>query len=171
MADRNATIRLSIADYLMVGDTAELMGTGFKKIDESPSAKTDSTTYVNEASSSTDIVGYETEFSYEADHIPSQAAVTALWKDGRNHATGEDAQHYYIRVDLYNPIGEGTTSSAEYMARKFLVANSVDSMEGEGGEKVSVSGTLYAVGDPIQGKFDTVSKKFTEGTFTGKYEA
>ena len=32
------------------------------------------------------------------------------------------------------------------------------------------SGTLHAVGDPIQGKFDTVSKKFTAGTFAGKYD-
>lgn len=60
---------------------------------------------------------------------------------------------------------------AEYKARKFIVANEVSDYEGEGGEKVSVSGTLHAVGDPVQGKFDTVAKTFTEGEFTGLYDA
>ncbi len=169
--DRKALIRNKIADFLKVGENFELMGTGFKSVNESPSAQTDSTTYINETSSSTDIIGYETEFSYEADHIPSQAAITALWKDGRDHHTGGDAQHEYIRVDLYNPIGTPDAQLAEYKARKFIVANEVSDYEGEGGEKVSVSGTLHAVGDPVQGKFDTVTKTFTEGEFTGLYDA
>ncbi len=169
--DRKALIRNKIADYLKVGETFELMGTGFKSVDESPSAQTDSTTYINETGSSTDIVSYETEFSYEADHIPSQKAITALWKDGRDHHTGGDAQHEYIRVDLYNPIGTPGDTTAEYKARKFTVANEVSDYEGDGGEKVSVSGTLHAVGDPVQGKFDTVAKTFTAGDFTGLYDA
>ena len=170
-ADRKALVRSKIADYIKVGDKFELMGTGFKSVNESPSAQTDSTTYINETSSSTDIIGYETEFSYEADHIPSQAAITALWKDGRDHNTGGDAQHEYIRVDLYNPIGNPTETAALFKARKFIVANEVSDYEGDGGEKVSVSGTLHAVGDPIQGKFHTVTKTFTAGDFKGAYDA
>lgn len=164
-------IRNKVADYLMVGTAFELMGTGFTSLNESPSAQTDSVTYINEATSSTDITGYETEFAYEANHIPSQKAITALWKDGRDHATGEDAQHEYVRVDLYNPIGEATSESAEFKARKFIVANEVSDYEGDGGEKITVSGTLHAVGDPVQGKFDTVTKTFTEGEFEGTYDA
>ena len=89
--DRKALIRNKIADYLKVGETFELMGTGFKSVDESPSAQTDSTTYINETGSSTDIVSYETEFSYEADHIPSQKAITgktgAIIILGATHST------------------------------------------------------------------------------------
>lgn len=170
-ADRNAIIRNKIADYLIVGEDCELMGTGFTSLDESPSAQTDDVTYINERSSSTDITGYQTQFSYEANHIPSQKAVAALWKDGRDHAVGEEAQHEYIRVDLYNPIGTPTDSKAEYKARKFLVANEVSDYKGNGGEKLTVSGTLHAVGDPIQGKFDAVAKKFTAGDFTGVFDA
>lgn len=173
MADesRAAVMRYQIADYLMVGDAYELMGTGFTSLNESPSAQTDSVTYINERTSSADVTGYETEFGYESHHIPSQAAITALWKDGRNHNTGADAQHEYIRVDLYNPVGEATTESAVYTARKFIVSNEVSDYEGDGGEKVTVSGTLHAVGDPILGSFDVVTKKFTEGTVAGKYDA
>ena len=75
-----------------------------------------------------------------------------------------------MRVDLFNPIGTPTEETAEYTARQFVVANEVSDIEGDGGEKISVSGTLHAVGDPVQGKFDTVTKKFTAGTFKGKYD-
>ena len=75
-----------------------------------------------------------------------------------------------MRVDLFNPIGTPTEDTAEYTARQFVVANEVSDIEGDGGEKISVSGTLHAVGDPVQGKFDTVTKKFTAGTFKGKYD-
>ena len=168
---RAALLRNAIADYLEVDDEYELMGTGFTTLDESPSAQTDSETYINEVTASADITGYETEFSYESRLIPSQKAIYALYKTGRDHDTGDDAQFEYVRVDLFNPIGTPSQSSAEYTARKFTVANEVSDIEGEGGAKIQVSGTLHAVGDPVQGKFDTVSKEFTQGTFSGAYDA
>ena len=147
--ERNALLRNTVADYINVaaaGETAnyELMGTGFTAIDENPGAKSSKETYVNEVTSSSDITGYETAFDYTSRLIPSQAAILALWKDGRDHKVGAEAHHTYVRVDLWNPIGNG-------------------------GEKIEVSGTLNAVGDPILGKFDTVSKTFTAGEFTATY--
>ena len=168
---RAALLRNAIADYAEFGDTFELMGTGFTTLDESPNAQTDSETYINETTASSDVTSYETEFSYESRLIPSQKAIYALYKMGRDHATGADAQFTYVRVDLFNPIGTPDAEKAEYKARKFLVSNEVSDIEGSGGEKLSVSGTLHAVGDPIQGKFDTVSKTFTAGDFSGKYDA
>lgn len=167
---RAALLRNAIADYAKIGGTFELMGTGFTSLDESPNAQTDSETYINEVTSSADITGYETEFPYESRLIPSQKAIYALYKMGRDHATGDAAQLEYVRVDLFNPIGTPTDEIAEYKARKFTVANEVSDIEGEGGAKIQISGTLHAVGDPVQGKFDTVSKQFTEGTFSGKYD-
>ena len=140
------------------------------KLDENPGAKTDSETYINESTASTDITGYETEFSYESRLIPSQKAIYKLWKMGRDHAPGTDAQLKYVRVALFNPIGAPSEATAEYTARQFTVANEVSDNSGAGGEKISVSGVLHAVGDPIQGKFDTVTKKFTAGDFKGKYD-
>lgn len=168
---RSALIRNMIADYLEVKGKFELCGIGFTKLDESPGAKSDSTTYINEVTSSSDIIGYETEFPYEFDAIPSQKALYELWKDGRNHHTGEKAQHTYIRVELFNPIGEPSNNSAEYTARKFIVSNEISDFKGDGGQKISASGTLKAVGDPVPGKFDTVSMTFTEGDFKGKFDA
>ncbi len=167
---RSALIRNQIADYLEVGGKMELCGIGFTKLDESPGAQSDSTTYINEVTSSADIIGYETEFSYEFDAVPSQKALYSLWKDGRDHHTGADAQHVYVRVELFNPIGTLSKEKAEFTARQFIVSNEVSDFTGNGGEKISASGTLHAVGDPVFGKFDTVTKTFTEGGFKGKYD-
>ncbi len=54
---------------------------------------------------------------------------------GRDHATGTDAQLKYVRVELFNPIGEATESAAEFTARLFTVANEVSDNSGAGGEK------------------------------------
>lgn len=172
--ERNALLRNTVADYINVaaaGETAsyELMGTGFTAIDENPGAKSSKETYVNEVTSSSDITGYETAFDYTSRLIPSQDAILALWKDGRDHKVGAAAHHTYVRVDLWNPIGEPSAQSAEFAARQFTVSNEVSKFSGNGGEKIEVSGTLNAVGDPILGKFDTVSKTFTAGEFTATY--
>ena len=165
---RAALLRNAIADYLKVGEDFELMGTGFTSLNESPGAQTDSETYINETTESTDITKYATEFAYESRFIPSKKAIYKLYKQGRDHATGESAKCIYVRVDLFNPIGAPTEEKAEYPARQFVVANEVSDFEGDGGEKISVSGTLHSVGDPIQGKFDTVTQPFTAGDFQGK---
>ena len=102
---RAALLRNAIADYAEIDGVFELMGTGFTTLDESPNAQTDSETYINESTASTDITGYETEFSYESRLIPSQKAIYKLWKMGRDHATGTDAQLKYVRVELFHPIG------------------------------------------------------------------
>lgn len=167
---RSALIRNMIADYLEVDGKWELCGIGFTKFDESPGAQSDSTTYINETTSSSDIIAYQTEFPYEVDAIPAQKALYALWKDGRDHHTGENAQHKYVRVELFNHIGTPTEDAAEFTARLFIVSNEVSDFTGSGGEKISVSGTLHAVGDPVQGKFDTATKTFTAGDFKGKYD-
>ena len=75
-----------------------------------------------------------------------------------------------MRVELFNPIGTPSNDSAEYTARQFIVSNEVSDFKGEGGSKISASGTLHAVGDPVHGKFDTVTKTFTEGEFKGKFD-
>lgn len=168
---RAAVIRNAIADYLLIDDDYELMGAGFVSLDESPNAQSESETYINEATSSSDITSYESEFGYESRLIPSQAAVYALYKTGRDHAVGADAEFEYVRVELFNPIGTPSAQAAEYTARKFKVANEVSGISGGGGEKISVSGTLKCMGDPVQGKFDTVSKTFTAGSFSGTYDS
>lgn len=156
--------RHKIADYLNVGteDSPEwvLMGTGFTTLDESPGAQTESVKYVNEASSSSSVTGYETSFPFEAEHIVEEKAIDAIYMVGRNHYTGSDAEFEYVRVELWNKASAVGSSESAYEARKFRVSCEVSDYSGE--NKQTISGNLNAVGDPVQGTFDIASKEFTE---------
>lgn len=165
-----ALLRKDVADYLKVGDSYKLAGAGITKLDESPGAQSDSETYINEVTASSSITSYETSFAYTSRLIADNEVTMALWNTGRNHDTGAAAQFDFVRVDMFNPIGDPSEEKAEYKARRFRVTNVVSTLSGGGGEKIAVDGNLEAIGDPVQGKFDTVSMEFTEGTFEGKYD-
>ena len=159
----NETVqRYMIGDYLECGSDSskayELMGAGFNTLDESPGAQSDSKTYINDKSASSNVKGYQTVFAFESDMIKSEKAVMELYKVGRNHLTGADAQKNYVRVDLYDPVAEHENL---YRARKFLISVEVADCKGSGGETIVVSGNLNAVGDPVEGYFDTSTKTFT----------
>lgn len=153
--------RNMIADYLDIGTSEKsefvLMGAGFTSLDESPGAQTETKVYINDKSASTTIKSYETQFSFESELISDEKAIMALYKVGRDHLTGFEAEFDYVRVDLYETATEGG-----YPARKFKVAAEISDCSGEGGETVVVSGNLNAVGDPINGTFDVSTKTFTE---------
>jgi len=151
-----------IADYLNTGTSASpvysLMGAGFNSLDENPNAQTDKKTYINESTSSTTIKSYDTQFPFDTDFIKDELAVEKLVSIGRNHATGSSAETEYVRVDLYDEVA---ATSNTYKARKFKVAIEVSNINGAGGEVVTVTGNLNAIGDPVQGTFDTSTKTFT----------
>lgn len=157
---RNVTKRHDFADYLNIQDEENplfvLMGTGFTTLDEKPGAQTSKKKYVNEAASSSSITSYETTFSFESDLIIQQEAVLALYNVGRNHYTGSDAEFQYVRVELWDKV-DGKDN--EFAARLFTVSAEISSISGE--DEIAVSGNLNAVGDPINGTFNTVSLTFT----------
>lgn len=151
--------RHQYADYLNVGTTAApewvLMGTGFTTLNEEPNAQTDTVKYVCDKSSSTSIVSYDTKFPFEAEQIKDEDAIDAIYTIARNHYIGSDAEMEYCRVELWN---RGTGANV-FEARKFTVAVEVSSISGE--NKMSMSGNLNAIGDPILGTFNTSTKAFT----------
>lgn len=157
---RNVTKRHEFADYLNIQDTDNplfvLMGTGFTTLDENPGAQTSKKKYVNEAASSSSITSYETTFPFESDLITQQEAVLALYNVGRNHCTGSDAEFQYVRAELWDKIPD---KDNEYAARLFVVSAELTSISGD--DEIAVSGNLNAVGDPVNGTFNTVTKAFT----------
>ncbi len=58
------------------------------------------------------------------------------------------------------------STEGSYRARKIKVAISVDSFENNDGD-LGVTGSFLGISDPVEGTFDTTTKKFTEG-FTPK---
>ena len=158
----NVIKRHQYADYLNVGTEATpewvLMGTGFTTLDEEPNAQTESVKYVCDKSASSSVIGYETSFPYEAEQIQDEKAIEAIYTIGRNHYIGADAEIEYCRVELWNK----ATGTNTFEARKFLVSVEVSSFAGE--NKMTISGNLNAVGDPVLGTFNTTTKKFTEAS-------
>lgn len=157
---RDVVQRHQIADYLNIGTSEApkwvLMGVGFTSLNENFGAESESSKYVNEASESSSVTSYKSVFPFEAHLIKSQEAVNALYTVGRNHLVGADAEFEYCRVELFNSKAAAETT---YAARKFLVSAEVSSIEGE--KKQSVKGNLNAVGDPVDGFFNTKTPAFT----------
>ena len=155
---RNVIKRHQYADYLNIGTTASpnwvLMGTGFTQIDEEPGAQSESVKYVCDKSASSEVVSYETTFPFEAEQIMEQEAINDIYTIARNHYIGTDAEREYCRVELWN-----RASANNYEARKFLVSVEVSSFSGE--NKMTISGNLNAVGDPVLGTFNTSTRAFT----------
>lgn len=160
----NKTIlRNMIADYLDISDTGteeySLMGAGFNSLNESPSAQKDQKAYINDKTSTTIVKGYQVSFAYDTDLMKSEKPIMKLYTTGRNQLQGEAAEMNYIRVDLFEELIPPVSN--EFPARKFRVANVVDSISGAGAEVIKVTGNLNGVGDFIDGSFNTTSKTFT----------
>lgn len=157
---RNVTKRHEFADYLNIqaedAPRFVLMGTGFTTLDENPGAQTSKKKYVNEKASSSSVTGYETVFPFESDLIVQQDAVMALYNVGRNHCTGSDAEFQYVRVELWDKV---PGKENEFAARLFTVSAEISGISGE--DEIAVSGNLNAVGDPVNGTFNTETRTFT----------
>lgn len=164
-------IRNRISDFLNTGTSDSpiwsFMGTGFNTLNEQPGAQTEEKIYVNDVTSTTTIKSYKTQFPFDTDLMvdgeAETAAIEKLYDIGRNHRVGTDAETEYIRVEIFAPAIAGSTRY--FKARKMKVAIEVSNMNGAGGETIVVSGNLNCVGDPIDGYWDTVDKKFTEGDY------
>lgn len=149
------------ANYLKVGETFELLGTGFTELNESPSAQTTSKRYINQSSSTQSVTGYEWSTSFNTDQIVSDKAIEYIRNIGEMQKTGADTETEYIIVDL-----DKAAQTAGYRARQFKVAIAVDNFDDNDGE-LGISGTFLGQSDPIEGTFKTDEKTFTEG-FTAK---
>lgn len=156
--------RHEIADYLKVGDTYVLMGTGFTTINETYGAQEDGKVYVNDREQSTTVTSYQREFPYNCDLIDSQEAVAALREVGIRGLTGTEAMFEYVRVDLFHPKAN-QAANTEFYARHFIVSCIPDSEEGEGAETVTSTGSLKPFGGMEEGWFDIEDSTFTADTF------
>lgn len=150
------------ANYLKVKEAFELLGTGFTELNESPSAQSTSKRYINQASATQSITGYEWSVSFNTDQIASDKAIEYIRNIGEMLLTGADTETEYIIVDLDKKASEEN----KFRARKFKVAIAVDSFDDNDGE-LGISGTFLGQSDPIEGTFDISTKTFEEG-FTKK---
>ena len=134
-----------------------LLGVGAKTLDENPSAQTKSRKYVCDKSTTKSISGYDWNTAFDIDQIRSQEAINYIVNIGEKQLVGEDAETDYIVVDLDQKEGDSGTT---YHARKFSIAIEVASFTNDDGE-MGCTGNFLSKGDPVEGTFDTSTKKFT----------
>lgn len=146
------------ADYLKVGEEFEFLGAGFTAIDEKPNSQTKEVRYINDASSSTSVVGYKWQSDFTGDQIVNDKAIEFITNIGKELKTGGDCESEYIKVDL----DKESNTSGSYYARKFKVAIQVSEFPNTDGD-LGLSGVFLGLGDPVIGTFNTKEKSFTEG--------
>lgn len=162
MSNANTGIRprRKQANYLNIGgDTPkwELLGRGFTELNESPSAQTTSKRYINMASASQSVTGYEASWGFTTDQIRSEKAVDFVCVIGEERKTGADAEADMVIVDLDRPVENSTT---EFYARQQRVAVAVSDFGDEDGE-MTCEGDFLGVGDLVVGTFNTSTRAFT----------
>ncbi len=166
MAENNAAVRQRTqnADYLLVDGAYEFAGTGFTKLDDSPTASTKKKRYINMKSESTNIAGYSWVSAFSFDDIESEKAVAFLVRVGKEELIGSDTETDYVSVDLLgtkdSTAGGDGEGSRGYPARKRRVAVEVASFADSDGE-IEGTGNLLAKSDWVFGWFDVESKMFT----------
>lgn len=161
MAITGVKKRRNIANYLNTAsdETAvyNLMGVGFTELNEQPSAQTTSKRYINMASASQSVTGYEPTWAFTADQIRSEAALNFICEIGELRKTGADAETDMVIVDLDKPVESKTN---EFSARRQKIAVAVSSFGDEDGE-MTCEGDLLGIGDVESGTFNTQTKTFT----------
>jgi hypothetical protein len=150
------------ADYLDIGTKTTpkptFMGSGFTQLNEEPGAQVSSKRYINDASVTRRITGYEPTNPFTSDYILSEPVIEFIAAIAKQRKTGADAETDYIRVDLDDPIA-GEVANL-YAARKVRVAIEVSSFSDEDGD-YQVEGNLDEIGDVIDGTFNTSTRVFT----------
>lgn len=158
--------RRKFADYLDVTPTAEerkyvLLGAGFTQLDENPSAQTSSKRYVNDASATKSITGYDDAFPFTADQIRAQEGLDFICNIGENRLTGAAAESTLIRVDLDKKVAPaGDAAVEEYEARLFRVAVEIANFADSDGQ-MTADGNFLPKGSVQTGKFNIKTCTFT----------
>lgn len=154
--------RRKFADFLNVTPSEAtpkymLLGAGFTQLDENPSAQTSSKRYVNDASATKSITGYDDSFPFSTDQIRAQEGVDFICNIGENRLTGAMAETDLVRVDLDKVAAAGTD---EYECRKFLVAVEVANFADADGQ-MTADGNFLPKGTLEKGKFNIKSSTYT----------
>jgi hypothetical protein len=148
------------ANYLDIGtdETSDIqfLGTGFTELNESPGAQTSSKRYIDQASVTARITGYEPEHSFNTDIIQSEAAIKHICDVAKYRKIGADAEADYFIVDLDEP----ATGDNTFKARLERVAIEVSSFGDDDGS-MTAEGSFRAIGDVTPGTFNTSTKTFT----------
>lgn len=156
--DVETATRNWISDYISAVSetpTYSILGLGVIQVDENLGTKVDKTAFVNNTNETGTVTGYSRTFTFDAQLRTGETAIMQLWAISDSDAVGEDAELYYVRVNLYE-----TPTAGAYPAKRYKVAVETTDKSGLGLEIVRVKGTMHQVGDATVGTFDPATKAF-----------
>lgn len=157
------------ASYIKIDNKFELCGTGFTELTESFGAQTTSKRYIDQASATQSITGYEWSSSFTADQIVNNKVTEYILTIAEEEKLGTETETEYLIIDLDKEATGSTQSAPAYRARKRTIAISVDSTSDNDSE-LGMSGTFLGMSDVTVGTATIGSNgeiTFSEG-FTPK---
>lgn len=159
---RNPAMRHQRYQYLNVGTSMApdwvQIGPMFAEFNDSLNPVTDETTYISDRSASTTVTAYAPSWAFTCHVDENDEAVAFLRGVGEGLLTGADAETEVVMYDGWDIEPDFTVP-----AKMFRVACAIDyTSNGGGGEKLECAGTLFGLGDPVVGTWDTVTGSFTE---------
>ena len=136
------------------------LGEGINTFTPSNNGQISTKHYINDKFATSRRNGLQKQFAFSGDRVIGDTANDYLMS--LSEATGSDVETTMIIADLLD--GTSTTGGTKYPAKKYDVMIDV-SNDGtiEGGQDVTIDGTLYVNGDPTEG-FITVSS--SDGSIT-----
>ena len=132
-----------------------LIGEGFTNLAESKNAKEYSRQYIHEYTARTDVVGYAPSLAYSVDAHTNNPVIKKIMEVTDKELTGSDA---VVPVVAVNTFEEVETDKCKAYKRNYSI---IPDGKADGTDALVYTGTLRAVGDPVERAFDLEGKTFT----------
>ncbi len=149
--------RDELAHFLKIKESYERIGAGVTDATVAGNPKTTEQQYIHERVASTKLNGYAPSMAYTANVYSEDPVNEFLYDLGRTFKNGKSCQTTLCNVELWtDPTGKACK------AVEWNVEITVDNPgSGASGGLLNSSGTIYYRGNPVEGTFDTSTKKFT----------
>lgn len=146
---------------LMVDSTAKLvrMGNGWTKFDDSSSAQTESTKYINMDTEQEDTTSYKVSYAFECDLMASEETIKHVYRSYKDRKILSDCEVKIVSVDMFD--GNKESGYTAYMDTLAIAVSGTS----ENNNKMKMSGSFNGKGDPVKGKF-IPDESGESGTFT-----
>lgn len=144
-------------DIATDGEPNIVLGGVITQLDESSNPTESEKQYIQQKTKTTNVTGFSDEFPITMDMVKGDQVFEHFYDIFRNRKTGKDAQVVHYIVELWNE----TETTGTYKARKQTQSVIITEKTGNPGEQITISGSLKAVDDFVEGTFAIATKKFT----------
>ncbi len=143
--------RTQIRHYMDLG-TADKpkytrMGDGWTKFDDSSSAQTESTKYINMDTQQEDTTSYKVAYAFECDLMYSDPTIKEIYRIYKDRKVLSECEKKVLTVDMFD--GNETDGYNAYLETLAVAPSGIT----ENNNKMKMSGNFNGKSDPIHGKF------------------